>query len=371
MEPYIVAPYLRDYLHRFAASVSAASCDYGEAGVGDDCRDEAAALRLKVFAVAAILVAGAAGVAIPLVGRRWRGGVAAGGGRSTFVLAKAFAAGVILATGLVHMMHDAEEKFQDPCLQDSLWRRFPFAGSIAMLASLVTLVVDFLGTQFYEHKQREAAAAAAATSAHDETAAALLEDGRNAGSEKREGPMHDGHGHGHGHGHGNEAEAGPSQARQVVVSQILELGIVSHSVIIGLSLGVSQSSCTIKPLVAALSFHQFFEGFALGDCIFQARLKDLSTLLMALFFAITTPTGIAVGAAIASFYDPSSPRAWVVEGVLDSLWAGILIYMALVDLSAAVFLGQRMRSSPAWLLAGAYVALFLGAIAMASLAIWT
>uniref|UniRef100_R7W3B3 Zinc transporter 10 n=1 Tax=Aegilops tauschii TaxID=37682 RepID=R7W3B3_AEGTA len=123
-------------------------------------------------------------------------------------------AGVILATGFVHMMHDAEEKFQDPCLQDSPWRRFPFAGSIAMLASLVTLVVDFLGTQFYERKQREAAAAAA-TSAQEETAVALLEDGRNAGGEKREGAVH----HGHGHGHGHENEAGPSQARQVVVSQ--------------------------------------------------------------------------------------------------------------------------------------------------------
>uniref|UniRef100_A0A453SPH5 Uncharacterized protein n=1 Tax=Aegilops tauschii subsp. strangulata TaxID=200361 RepID=A0A453SPH5_AEGTS len=53
--------------------------------------------------------------------------------------------------------------------------------------------------------------------------------------------------------------------------KILELGIVSHSVIIGLSLGVSQSPCTIKPLVAALSFHQFFEGFALGDCISQVN----------------------------------------------------------------------------------------------------
>ncbi|XP_040250515.1 zinc transporter 10 isoform X1 [Aegilops tauschii subsp. strangulata] len=366
MEPYVVAPYLRAYLHRFAASVSAASCDASKVGGGDVCRDEEAALRLKIVAVAAILVAGAAGVAIPLVGRRWRGGAAAGGGGSTFVLAKAFAAGVILATGFVHMMHDAEEKFQDPCLQDSPWRRFPFAGSIAMLASLVTLVVDFLGTQFYERKQREAAAAAA-TSAQEETAVALLEDGRNAGGEKREGAVH----HGHGHGHGHENEAGPSQARQVVVSQILELGIVSHSVIIGLSLGVSQSPCTIKPLVAALSFHQFFEGFALGDCISQARLKGLSTLLMAFFFAITTPTGIAVGVAMASFYDPYSRRALVVEGILDSMSAGILIYMALVDLIATDFLGQRMSSSPARLQGGAYIALFLGAIAMASLAIWT
>jgi len=44
-------------------------------------------------------------------------------------------------------------------------------------------------------------------------------------------------------------------------------------VIIGLSLGVSRSPCTIRPLVAALSFHQFFEGFALGGCIAQVRIS--------------------------------------------------------------------------------------------------
>ena len=51
--------------------------------------------------------------------------------------------------------------------------------------------------------------------------------------------------------------------------QILELGIVVHSVIIGMSLGASESAKTIKPLVAALSFHQFFEGMGLGGCISQ------------------------------------------------------------------------------------------------------
>lgn len=51
--------------------------------------------------------------------------------------------------------------------------------------------------------------------------------------------------------------------------QVLELGIVAHSVIIGVTLGVSESPCTIRPLLAALSFHQFFEGFALGGCIAQ------------------------------------------------------------------------------------------------------
>lgn len=51
--------------------------------------------------------------------------------------------------------------------------------------------------------------------------------------------------------------------------QVLELGIIVHSVIIGLSLGASESPKTIKPLVVALTFHQFFEGIGLGGCIFQ------------------------------------------------------------------------------------------------------
>lgn len=395
------------YLHQFAASVSGTSCD--RAAADEECRDDAAALRLKMVAVASILVAGAAGVAIPLVARKRRGGSGSGaGGGGTFVLAKAFAAGVILATGFVHMMHDAEEKFADPCLPSTPWRRFPFPGFVAMLAALGTLVVDFVGTSFYERKHRrdEEDASAAAAAARDESEATrfLLDDGVpssriaaaavSGGDEKQDamhiigirahaaahrhshahghgacdgGAVFDGHGHGHEHGHADEE--GPSQSRHVVVSQILELGIISHSVIIGLSLGVSQSPCTIKPLVAALSFHQFFEGFALGGCISEAQFKNFSALLMAFFFAITTPAGITVGAGIASFYNPNSPRALVVEGILDSMSAGILIYMALVDLIAADFLSRKMSCNPR-LQVCSYVALFLGAMAMSSLAIW-
>lgn len=407
-------PYLRTHLQQIAASVSTASCAAPSGGEAEACRDEAAALGLKMVAVAAILVAGAAGVAIPLLGRRWRGrrGGAAPlsssstGGGGLFVLAKAFAAGVILATGFVHVLPDADEALTDHCLPAVPWRKFPFPGFVAMLAALGTLVVDFVGTHMYERKhatskEDQAAAAADNARAQEEIAAALLEDGalvaRGGGVEGRGGggnkedAMHivgvhahaaahrhsHAHGHsschggasydshGHGHGHGEE----PSQARHAVVAQVLELGIVSHSVIIGLSLGVSQSPCTIRPLVAALSFHQFFEGFALGGCICEAQFKSFSAFLMAFFFAITTPAGITVGAGIASFYNPNSPRALVVEGILNAMSAGILIYMALVDLIAADFLSKRMSCNPR-LQVGSYIALFLGAMAMASLAIW-
>ncbi|TQE11133.1 hypothetical protein C1H46_003139 [Malus baccata] len=180
---------------------------------------------------------------------------------------------------------------------------------------------------------------------------------------------HDSHGHGHGHSHGFGDDDEDGGVRHVVVSQILELGIVSHSVIIGLSLGVSQSPCTIGPLVAALSFHQFFEGFALGGCISQAQFKTLATTLMACFFAVTTPLGIGVGTAISSFYNPYSAGALVTEGILDSMSAGILVYMALVDLIAADFLSKRMSCNFRLQLVS-YCCLFVGAGLMSLLAIW-
>ena len=43
--------------------------------------------------------------------------------------------------------------------------------------------------------------------------------------------------------------------------------------LIGISLGVSESPCTIRPLAAALVFHQCFEGFALGGSLVDAGYK--------------------------------------------------------------------------------------------------
>ncbi|XP_074559020.1 zinc transporter 7-like isoform X2 [Curcuma longa] len=358
-----------------SASMSTASCA-GEAA--DECRDNAAALRVKMVAFAAILAAGVAGVALPLVGRKRRllrtdGGV--------FMCAKALAAGVILATGFVHMLHDAESALTSACLPAFPWRRFPFPGFVAMVAALGTLVLDFIATQFYERKHREevadmraaAVAAAATTSAEEEEETGITvvlsisqESESESESSIEKNPLLVTHHHNHGHGEGEEP---PSHVRHVVVSQILELGIISHSVIIGLSLGVSQSPCTIRPLAAALSFHQFFEGFALGGCISQAQFSHLASALMACFFAVTTPAGIAAGAGVASSFNANSPRALVVEGLLDSVSAGILIYMALVDLIAADFLGRRFTGDVR-LQVASYVALFVGAGAMSILAIW-
>ena len=56
---------------------------------------------------------------------------------------------------------------------------------------------------------------------------------------------------------------------------------------------------------------------------------------MVLFFSLTTPVGIATGIAISSVYKEDSPTALTVGGVFNSAAAGILIYMALVDIPSS------------------------------------
>uniref|UniRef100_J3MR89 Uncharacterized protein n=1 Tax=Oryza brachyantha TaxID=4533 RepID=J3MR89_ORYBR len=184
-----------------------------------------------------------------------------------------------------------------------------------------------------------------------------------------------GHGHSHSHGSGPAALTSPDDAsiaetiRNRVVSQVLELGILVHSVIIGVSLGASLRSSTIRPLVGALSFHQFFEGIGLGGCIVQANFRAKATVIMATFFSLTAPVGITLGIAITSIYSEHSSTALVVEGVFNSAAAGILIYMSLVDLLATDFNNPKLQTNTRLQLA-TYLALFIGAGLMALLAIW-
>jgi zinc transporter 1/2/3 len=65
--------------------------------------------------------------------------------------------------------------------------------------------------------------------------------------------------------------------------QVLELGIVVHSVVIGLSMGASNNTCSLKGLAAALCFHQMFEGMGLGGCILQV-IQFIHPLTLLLLF---------------------------------------------------------------------------------------
>ncbi|KAL6843160.1 hypothetical protein ACP4OV_026873 [Aristida adscensionis] len=365
------------------------------AGAGAECGGAAAAeireedargaLRLKLIAVVSILAAGAAGVLVPVLGRS---AAALRPDGDVFFAVKAFAAGVILATGMVHILPAAFDALAGPCAGGGGGGGgggrggFPYAGLVAMCAAMATMMVDSVAAGYYRRshfkKARpidDGADGQAVRVAADEEAAAEHAGHVHVHTHATHGHAH-GHAHGHGHGHGGPAAgASPEDAsdavsiRHRVVSQVLELGILVHSVIIGVSLGASLRPSTIRPLVGALSFHQFFEGIGLGGCIVQAKFKARATVIMATFFSLTAPMGIALGFAITSSYSKHSSTALVVEGVFNSAAAGILIYMSLVDLLAADFNNPKLQTNMKLQLV-TYLALFLGAGLMSLLAKW-
>ncbi|KAF8412722.1 hypothetical protein HHK36_000691 [Tetracentron sinense] len=310
------------------------------------CNDKAAALPLKIIAIASILVTSMIGVCLPLVTRSIS---ALHPDRSLFVIVKAFAAGIILATGFMHVLPDSFDMLSSICLPQHPWHEFPFTAFVAMLSTLLTLMVDSITTSMYSQKS--------------ESDSQFVADG------DREIAMTTTSTGGHLHASKGGVTGVSQLLRYRVVAMVLELGIVVHSIVIGLSLGASNNTCTIKPLVAALCFHQMFEGMGLGGCILQAEYKLLKRAVMVFFFSVTTPFGIALGVALSTTYRENSPRSLITVGLLNASSAGLLIYMALVDLLAADFMGPKLQASIR-LQIKSYIAVLLGAGGMSLMAKW-
>lgn len=90
---------------------------------------------------------------------------------------------------------------------------------------------------------------------------------------------------------------------------------------------------------------------------------------MLIFFSLTTPIGIAIGIWIANAYDENSQTALIMQGILNAASAGILIYMALVDLLAMDFMKANVQTSSR-LQTIAFISILLGLGCMSLLAKW-
>lgn len=123
---------------------------------------------------------------------------------------------------------------------------------------------------------------------------------------------------------------------QIAAFLILEFGVLFHSVFIGLNLGVAGRS-DFDSLFPVLVFHQSFEGLGIGARLsaipFPSRLSSMPWLLCAAY-GLTTPIAIAIGLGLRTTYDNSSYTANLVNGLFDSISAGILIYTGFVEMLA-------------------------------------
>ncbi|KAL2933686.1 Zinc transporter 1 [Bienertia sinuspersici] len=102
-------------------------------------------LIYKFGAIVVTLIASAAGVILPILGKKI---AALCPDKGTFLLVKAYSAGIILCTAFVHILPKAYECLTSPCLgEDSAWANFPFTSLAVMLGALLTLMVNSIGSR--------------------------------------------------------------------------------------------------------------------------------------------------------------------------------------------------------------------------------
>ncbi|KAG5988748.1 hypothetical protein E4U54_004545 [Claviceps lovelessii] len=135
----------------------------------------------------------------------------------------------------------------------------------------------------------------------------------------------------------------PDQVRrQLLQCVLLEAGILFHSVFIGMAISVATGPAFVVFLVA-ISFHQSFEGLALGSRIaaIQFPKNSIRPWLMVLAYGLTTPLGQAIGLAVHKMYDPTSMGGLLVVGFMNAISSGLLLYAGLVQLLAEDFLTEK------------------------------
>lgn len=133
------------------------------------------------------------------------------------------------------------------------------------------------------------------------------------------------------------------QQRALLQCLLLEAGILFHSVFIGMAVSVATGTAFIVLLIA-ISFHQTFEGLALGSRIAGITAFPKGSYkpwLMALAYGATTPIGQAIGLFVHNLYDPRSETGLLMVGTMNAISSGLLLFAGLVELLAEDFLAEK------------------------------
>lgn len=334
-----------------------------------------------------------------------------------YLYARFMGTGVILATAFIHLMDPAYESIgPKTCIGISKgWKKYSWCSAIILCSCVFVFLLDFSAELYVEHKYGVHKDEDAATNfmakqdnvplegdshAHEHTqegghCIALKEDVEtgylqftpkrdsdekissdektssedNKKQDKEDKPWQ------LTMGESVLAQEATSRAersfrQQIAAFLILEFGIIFHSIIIGLNLGVAGHE--FYTLFPVLVFHQSFEGLGIGARMSAIPFKQYQWLPWALCtaYGLTTPISIAIGIGVRHTYEPGSKTSLTVQGVLDAISAGILIYTALVELLARDFMFDPQRTRDKRRLAEMLISTFVGAIIMAIIGKW-
>lgn len=224
-----------------------------------------------------------------------------------FTMGNAFAGGVFLGAGIIHMLPDAREGFE-VLLGEAAYPWFALLCAIGFLLILFLEKVCFL----HDHK---------------------------------DGPL---------------AKASPE--KKLLYPYVLLLILSIHSIITGVALGTESRILQAAVIMIAVLAHKGTAAFALGVSMLRTSMSLSRFTRLIIFFSCTTPLGILLGIWVMSVVTGRTAQAF--EALFDALAAGTFLYVAVVDIIDVEFSHHHSQ-----LLKFTLVALGVGV--MAVVAIWT
>lgn len=391
-----------DIVHLAARqSESSPACDTGN--------DYDGRIGLRVAALFIIWITSTIGAVFPIYANRHKG---MGVPEWTFFIAKYFGSGVIVATAFIHLLGPAEDALRNPCLTGPI-TSYSWAEGIILMTIFVLFFVELMVMRYgnfggeHEHEHEHAHAHIEPDSktpgqnkevillsdepAQDRSTKASLATEQDAldpvsiirsrshNHPTTHAPGEDHLGHARQHTDIEDATEDVENPlsvedykAQMTAIFILEFGIIFHSIFIGLTLAVAGAE--FNTLFIVLIFHQTFEGLGLGSRLAVTpwpKRKRWTPYIMGVGFGFSTPIAIAVGLGVRKTYPPGSQTTLIVNGVFDSVSAGILIYTGLVELMAHEFMfSHAMRKASLKVVLSAFGLMCLGAALMALLGKW-
>lgn len=312
-----------------------------------------------------------------------------------FFGAKYFGTGVIVATAFIHLLQPANENLSEECLGGT-FEEYPWAYGICLMSLFALFFFELLAFN-YINKKIEASGGSAHSHSHfgdealytqkdvnkdkdedDESDKGVEETTQQAASSTAKlYPEHFQHAASHQDLENLNTPLSVADKEsyygQLVSTVVLEFGIIFHSIFVGLTLAVSGDE--FSTLYVVIVFHQMFEGLGLGTRIATTpwpKNKKWVPYVFATAYGLTTPIAIAIGLGVRKTYAPGSRTALIVNGVFDSISAGILIYAGIVELLAHEFLYSDQFKGEGGLkrMLTAYVVVCVGAGVMALLGRW-
>ncbi len=260
-------------------------------------------LEIKVGAFVLLLALAYAGGVLPL-----RFG-ASPRSAQIFSLSNAFAGGLFIAVGLIHMLGDGAEGFDEADVGTDypLELAIATAGFLGILL-LEAVVAGRVRAGLGETHQRESA----------------------------------------------ETSAG-------VRARLLTVVLSVHSLMAGIAIGAETEVAAAVAILVAIVAHKGPEGYALGISLQQAGTPRRALIRSVMTYAVMTPVGIVLGTVLATAL--TGRTNLVFEAVFDSLAAGTFIYVATFGVLKDEFAAPEM-------LGRKYLGAALGAVLIAVVSIW-